>query len=251
MNQKIKDIVSKMKSISLEEMDSVKLLNRVDSKYLMNASKLPDILNEISDKYSILYINETPYQDYKTIYFDTNECQMYYAHHNGKSNRYKVRHRTYLSTNSEFLEIKFKTNKGKTFKKRIIFPYSHDLSDANEFLQLNTPFKGTQLFPKSLVEYTRLTLVNLEQGERATIDINVVVTNEVGTKSVDFSHVCIIELKRDSNGNNSIIQAALKKHRIFQKSMSKYSIGTAAVDSELKKNSFMNKLRYIEKLKQK
>lgn len=251
MNQKIKDIVSLMKPISLEEMDSVKLLNRIDSKYILNAAKLPSILKELTESYAILYINETPYQDYKTIYFDTNDCHMYNAHQCGRTNRYKVRHRTYLSTNAEYLEIKFKTNKGKTFKKRMKFPYSQDLSGANEFLQKNSPFKGNELFPKSLVEYTRLTLVNLEQGERATIDINLIVTNEVGNKSIDFSHVCIIELKRDSNGNNSFIQAALKKHRVFQKSMSKYSIGTAAVDEKLRINRFKKKLRYIEKLKQK
>jgi hypothetical protein len=33
---------------------------------------------------------------------------MYMSHQNGKLNRYKIRHRTYLSTNAEFLEIKLK-----------------------------------------------------------------------------------------------------------------------------------------------
>lgn len=249
MISQIKHIIEQIPPISLEEMDSVKLLNRTDTKYVFSASKLPKILEEIQDKYSILYINNTPFQSYKTIYFDTQNNDMYLAHQNGWSNRFKIRHRTYLSTQAQYLEIKLKTNKGRTVKKRTKFSIDKDLKEANEFLLKNCPYKGEDLKYRLLVDYTRLTLVDIKNGERATIDIDLRVTDYNTKKQTDFTHVCIVELKRDGNANNSNMQEILKKYRIFQKSMSKYSIGYAATNDTLKKNRFKKKLRYIEKLK--
>ncbi|HOS83800.1 MAG TPA: polyphosphate polymerase domain-containing protein [Bacteroidales bacterium] len=249
MDSKVVDIISSFKPISLEEMDSVKLLNRTDTKYVFEASKLPAILQDIKQSYAVLHIQNNPYQDYKTIYFDTFDDDMYLSHQNGKLNRYKIRHRTYLSTNAEYLEIKFKTNKGRTFKKRMQFPISKSLVEANEFIQKHSPFSGEQLRYKSLVEYTRLTLVDLVRGERATVDINLQVTNCENNERVDFSHICIIELKRDKSSNNSAMQSTLRKHRVFQRGMSKYTIGTAAIYNDIKKNRLKKKLRFLEKLK--
>jgi len=247
----LKNIVSKIRPISLSEMDSVKLLNRTDTKYLFESAKLPNILNEIASDYAILHIDNNPFQDYKTIYFDTKDCDMFYAHQKGKCNRYKIRHRTYLSSNDEFLEIKFKNNKGRTFKKRIAFPLENGLSQADDFLLKNSPFIGAQLIERTLVKYTRLTLVDLVRGERATVDVNLSITDCDTNESVDFSHICIIELKRDKSSSSSPMQEALKKFRVFSKSMSKYSIGTAAINPDIKINRFKKKLRFLEKLKQK
>ena len=89
---------------------------------------------------------------------------------------------------------------------------------------------------KSLVEYTRLTLVDLVRGERATVDVNLQVTNCETNELVDFSHICIIELKRDKSSSDSAMQSILRKHRVFQRGMSKYTIGTAAIYNDIKKN---------------
>ena len=40
-------------------------------------------------------------------------------HQNKKLNRYKIRQREYLISDISFFEIKFKSNKGRTIKKRI------------------------------------------------------------------------------------------------------------------------------------
>ena len=44
---------------------------------------------------------------------------LYHDHHNGKLNRYKVRRRRYIDTDTEFLEVKLKNNKKRTIKSRI------------------------------------------------------------------------------------------------------------------------------------
>ena len=251
MNNEISHIISQMQPISLEEMDSVKLLNRTDTKFLFQISKLPTILSEVKDAYRVLHVEQNPFQAYSTIYYDTIDKKMYHIHQNGKANRYKVRHRTYGSSGIAFLEVKFKNNKKVTFKKRIKYDISQGLENAQEFLQKHSPFSWNELEPTSQVNYTRVTLVSLTHGERITVDWNLQVSNEDTGKNVDFSHICIVELKREKGKSNTEMAKALKKYRVFKKSMSKYAIGTAASSDDVRLNRFKRKLRYIDKLKHK
>ncbi|MDR1760893.1 MAG: polyphosphate polymerase domain-containing protein [Bacteroidales bacterium] len=246
----IQPIIDTMPSISLEEMDSVKLLVRTDTKYVFPIAKLQAVLHDAAAQYSVLRINETPYQHYKTVYFDTPNNTMYLAHQNDRVNRYKVRHRTYVSTFTEFLEIKFKDNKGVTKKKRTQFQFEERLTQADEFLHRHTPFGGDDLQPKTAVECDRITLVNLQNAERVTVDVNLKISQYEQSEAIDFSHICIVELKRDKFARNSPMLAILKKHKIQQTGMSKYAIGTAALHDNIKKNNFKKKLRLIEKYKQ-
>lgn len=246
----IQPIIDTMPPISLDEMDSVKLLVRTDTKYVFPIAKLQAVLRDAATEYSVLHINETPYQSYKTVYFDTPDNCMYLAHQNKRVNRYKVRHRTYCSTLSEFLEIKFKDNKGVTKKKRTQFRFAENLTEADEFLLKHTPFGGCDLYPKTAVQCERITLVNLANAERVTIDVNLQVGQYTKDEALDFSHICIIELKRDKFAGMSSMLPILKKHKILPTGMSKYAIGTAALHDNIKKNNFKKKLRLIEKYKQ-
>ncbi|MFW5851030.1 MAG: polyphosphate polymerase domain-containing protein [Bacteroidota bacterium] len=249
MNESVMDIVSEINPITLEEMDSVKLLNRTDTKFVFAAEKLPAILNEVKNDYAVLYVNDNPFQEYNTIYYDTKGKRMYHIHQSGKVNRYKVRHRTYVSSGISFLEIKFKNNKKITFKKRIPYDISQGLENAQEFLTTHSPFSWEELESTSIVNYTRITLVDLKAGERITIDMDLSVINAETDQVADFSHVCVIELKREKGKSNTSMAKALRKNRVFQKSMSKYAIGTAASHEGVRLNRFKKKLRYIERLK--
>jgi len=251
MEKSAKEIVLSMEPISLSEMDSVKLLNRTDTKYVFESSKIPLLLADAQNKYRVLHVEGNPFQDYRTMYYDTADKLMYHIHQTGRANRYKIRYRTYMSSGVSFLETKFKNNKGVTYKKRIPFDNVEGLGGADDFLREITPFKASELLPTSLVEYTRVTLVNLEDGERVTIDMNLQVTNQETHEKIDLSHVCIIELKREKSKNVSLMGSILRKHRIFQNGMSKYSIGTAAIHNDIRLNRFKKKLRYLDKLKNK
>ncbi|MCL2328567.1 MAG: polyphosphate polymerase domain-containing protein [Bacteroidetes bacterium] len=243
----IQPIIDTMPPISLEEMDSVKLLVRSDTKYVFPIAKLQALLTDAAKEYSVLHIGGTPYQHYKTVYFDTPENSMYLAHQNKRVNRYKVRHRTYCSTSTEFLEAKFKNNKGITKKKRTQFEFAENLMPADEFLLKYTPFCGNDLVPKTAVECQRITLVNLQNAERVTVDINLRVGRYKQNEVLDFSHICIVELKRDKFAGKSPMLKILRKHKILPTGMSKYAIGTAALHDNIKKNNFKKKLRLIEK----
>lgn len=249
--EKIKLHLKKFEPISLEEMDSVKLLSRTDTKYVLPAFKLYNILEEVNNGYKLLYINEISEQVYHTVYYDTQDFEMYYAHQNGRSNRFKVRYRTYLSTDASFMEVKFKNNKGRTDKRRIPFKFEkQNQSEVNKFLTKNCPYSIENISPQSIVEYTRLTLVDIKNGERVTIDYNLRFSEYNNPKNTtDFCHVAIIEVKRDKSNGNSLIIQSLLKNRIFTSSLSKYCLGVASFKKDIKQNRFKLQLKKIEKLK--
>ena len=96
-------LVSSLLPLSLEELDKVKLLNRVDSKFIFHIRALNDILKEVSEYYHILEIDQKRIFKYESLYFDTPDFLLYRHHHNGKPNRVKVRYRKYLDSGEVFL----------------------------------------------------------------------------------------------------------------------------------------------------
>ena len=118
MSELIKQI-SLFEPISLSEMDSVKLMNRSDTKFVFSNQTLLQTLPKLQGYYRVLEIENIRLSSYQSLYYDTEDFQFYHQHHNGKTNRNKVRYREYIDSGISFLEIKHKNNKGKTIKKRI------------------------------------------------------------------------------------------------------------------------------------
>jgi len=52
----LENSLSAFHSISLSEMDNVKLMQRIDTKYVVNVSLLPTILEQLHTTYRILEI---------------------------------------------------------------------------------------------------------------------------------------------------------------------------------------------------
>src|ERR1041384_2152206 len=92
--------IDKYQPITLEEMDNVKLMNRTDTKYTFHISRLDEVLEMVMENYRVLEINGKRISNYKTLYYDTNGLELYHKHQSGKLNRYKVRHRTYVDSNT-------------------------------------------------------------------------------------------------------------------------------------------------------
>ncbi|MBK7182175.1 MAG: VTC domain-containing protein [Bacteroidetes bacterium] len=115
----LKEILNTFTPITLAEMDSVKLMDRTDTKFLFPVNSLHAILNEIKDQYRILEVNGNRISQYESLYFDTPDFDLFHQHRRGKLNRYKVRFRRYVESELNFFEIKFKNNKGRTIKDRV------------------------------------------------------------------------------------------------------------------------------------
>src|SRR4029079_15120807 len=57
--------------ISLEEMDAVALLDRVDLKFLLTPKQLMAVLAPLAQVYRVLSVNTVRLNRYRTLYFDT------------------------------------------------------------------------------------------------------------------------------------------------------------------------------------
>jgi hypothetical protein len=236
-----------LEPIQLEEMGQVKLMNRTDTKYWFHIEHLQEILQEIKNNYFILEINGESSLPYTTTYYDTLNNNMFTEHHNGKLNRYKVRHRSYVSSGISFLEVKFKNNKGRTIKKRISSEFGNTTFTAKEaeFLSRTIPFDPNELSPSLINNFSRLTFVNKNFKERCTIDMNL--RFEFANKTIPLEDLVIVEIKSDGKVDNSPLASALFEQRIKPSGFSKYCVGRTLTNGALKRNAFKEKIRGIEK----
>jgi hypothetical protein len=231
-------------------MDSVELMNRVDNKYLLPVSKLPFLLNTLSSDYRVLEISKQREFRYSTVYFDTPEYLFFYQHLTGKLGRYKVRMRTYEVTNRSYLEVKFKSNKGRTSKTRIKKDNAGTFSDENSqnFLRQKVNADTEALQPVINSYFTRITLVNLASSERVTIDYNVSYTNNDG-KRIELPFLAIVEIKKDKAHGHSLFFKQLKKMNIREAGFSKFCLGVALLNNVPRTNNIKPKLLIINKIK--
>ena len=245
--KKIDSILPNFNPVSLEEIDEVKLMNRIDRKYWLHISKLNELLQKVVPFYDILEIKGLRLMEYKSAYFDTTDNFMYIKHHNRKLNRYKVRRRTYLTTNDDFFEIKLKTNKKRTIKKRIAteFNGADFLQKEIIFLNERTPFKSDELANSLNNQFFRITLIHKQKLDRCTIDIQPNFWNSKG--KISFDNLVIFELKRGRSLKSSPMVSILRQMKIRQRGLSKYCTGRAFLEPELKRNAFKPRLRFIYK----
>jgi len=242
----VKEILLAFDKVELGQLDSVKLLNRVDTKFLLKADSLPDFLLALQKDYLVLEVNEQRISHYDTVYLDTPNFFFYHQHQTGRLERVKIRVRTYLETGISFLEIKTKNNHSKTNKDRIPVLGVKDVYDEkfSKFLRKKTDKKKV-LNPVIEVLYSRITLVNKGFTERLTIDTELSYKNE--EKNVQFPNLCIIELKQDKTAK-SPVREILREKRIFVSSLSKYCLGIASLYPQVKRNNIKEKIRNINKI---
>jgi len=244
--KEIIDILQAFDSTTLEEMDSVKLLNRTDTKFVIPKNVFIEILPNLSKYYNVLEINNKRIANYKTLYFDTEEFKFYLNHHNGWPNRFKVRMRKYVDSDLCFLEIKNK-KKGRTLKKRIVIDdFEEELSSKSiKFIEKVIP-KDIKLTKKLWNSFSRITLVNKTDTERLTLDIGLGFQWE--NQDLTLDNVIIGEVKQEKANRNSPFMKYLKDHGIRQMRVSKYCVGAKLLYPELKNNRFKEKHLHLNKI---
>ncbi len=247
-SEQIIQSLASFEPISLKEMSSVQLMNRVDTKYIIPVKDLPRFLDIAKQYYYCQDINGVRAASYDTVYFDTKDVEMYTMHHNRKKTRIKIRKRRYVESDLAFLEIKQKNNKGRTNKIRIrtIFEPSFDSNESAPFVEQNTKYNRENLVPHINVKFRRITLVNKEKTERLTIDFNIQFDNLVYHSQGGIPEMCIVEIKQ-SGYCFSHFRNILKDNQIHRQNMSKYCLGTVLTNPDAKYNFFKKKLFYISK----
>lgn len=79
----MKHIIKSFDTISLAKMDKVRLMDRIDTKFIFSSELLPGILDKSSAHYKILEEKSKSIFSYTNLYFDTPELHMYNVHHTG------------------------------------------------------------------------------------------------------------------------------------------------------------------------
>jgi len=256
-------ILSQFEPISLAQMESVKLMNRIDTKYAVPITVLPLILEAAKADYFAQEIDGKRIATYDTMYYDTDSLDMYVRHHDRQLVRQKIRVRRYVDSDLTFLEIKRKNNKGRTNKKRIVVPGFSITADTPsvlkhkkkedepmtvaQFIDTKSRYHWADITPHLWTKFHRITLVNKAKTERLTIDLDLLWDNVVSGEKKTYPELVIIELKRDGNVPSRMtdIMLSLRMHPL---KISKYCIGMALTTPDIKKNRFKSKIRKIEKL---
>jgi hypothetical protein len=170
---------------------------------------------------------------------------MFTGHHNGKLNRFKIRHREYVESNLEFLEVKFKNNKGKTLKKRVESQHLHS-KPAQRLIKDFTPYNPSALDMKITTLFNRLTLVDNKLTSRITIDFNLIFAGQ--EQNILLDRLVIIEIKQEKQSIHSNIYKLLKEKSIRPCSVSKYCLGLTMMNNLPKSNIFKETLRKINRI---
>ncbi len=242
----IKEILNNFEPISLKQLEeNASLMDRRDTKFIIKHSLLPEILTCLSQEYYALEIGNVREFDYTNVYYDTPSLNLFRCHHNGKLNRYKVRLRRYEDVGTNFFEVKFKSNKDRTIKKRVkVKEFSEEIVDKEwDFLLSYSYFQRQEMVvPVVNVIYKRITLVNKKFTDRVTIDINLCFNNH--EKEADMNNIVIIELKQSSH-TQSLLKNILKEKHIHPFSFSKYCMGICKLYPHVKMNTFKMKLKKI------
>ena len=258
----MKEILSHYEPITLEEMSAIRLMNRMDTKFVTTTRQLRRLLLMATDDYFVQEIDGERVAPYSTLYFDTDKCEMYTAHESGHANRQKLRIRSYVNSGLNFLEVKTKNNHGRTKKKRVLVhefdPMNpeHDITfrrqnkafcEYDDFLRSNLQYDPQTLCEQLENRFDRITLVNKGLTERLTIDTNLQFHNIATDNYCLMDNIAIIELKRDGLVPSPIL-GLLRELRIKPHGFSKYCIGSAMTNEGLHCNRLKPRLHSIQRI---
>lgn len=241
--------VAGFEPVSLAGLDKVKLMNRVDSKYIFHRRHLDAILAEVAKDYAILEINEKRVFDYASLYYDTPDYALYLQHHNGKNNRVKLRYRQYIDTGDVFFEVKKKVKGARTDKYRVKQPAIEEVKvgpDANQLMQKLDVVQPVEVEGKTWIYYKRITLAAHASEERVTIDLDMRFKD--ARTEMDFPELVIAEVKQARLSRHSPIVVALHKRRIPDFRISKYSLAVAMMVPGIKTHLFKSKIKRLHKI---
>lgn len=241
----VREALKGFKTISLHDVEKEKLMDRVDTKYVVSTPSLLSFLDGARDRYAALSIDGETVMAYSSRYFDTEENRMYLDHQRGKRTRQKIRIRLYAANGDAFIEIKSKSNRGATSKRRLPMKPGETLEDYTLFIEENSFYKTADLHETLRVSFDRITLMDAGQRERITVDINLEFHNPTTGLSLALGDVAVIEWKRSGAAADSPLKTLLRDLRIKPRGFSKYCIGMAMTDPSLRQNRLKEKIRAL------
>jgi hypothetical protein len=240
--------LDRFEPIRLAQMEGVALLDRTDTKYVMNTHQLEGALAALGEHYWVLDIDGLRLSSYQTLYFDTADFALYMRHHAGRQSRYKVRSRRYVATDKAFVEVKLKTSQNRTIKRRL---ETHGLAawltpELRSFVGAQVALGPALLQPRLANDFSRITLVSKYGRERVTVDLKLQFSN--GPQTAALPRIVIAEVKQDGLNRHSPFMRQMRAAAVRPTGFSKYCIGVARLYPAVKHNNFKPTLRLVEEL---
>ncbi len=247
-DQQLQALLEPFDGISLQELDEIKLMNRVDTKFVFSIDSLNSLLPLLIKDFNCLHVNNCTIQTYKSLYFDDENFSLFKAHHNGRVNRFKVRIRNYVESQLYFLEIKHKV-KNRTDKLRIELTDFAQKLDAFqiEFIH-NVLQKKMDLLPVLWNEFQRITLSGKNRNERLTLDLHLNFNQD--ESNFVMENVVVAELKQADLDRNSPFYQIMKKQGVRPLRVSKYCVGLYSIygQQKIKGNRFKKKIKILNSI---
>lgn len=242
------ELLERFEPISLEEMDGVKLLDRIDTKYVFGDALLPALYEAMVPEYRVLSVNGRRSTQYRTLYYDTPTIRHFKDHHQGLVLRSKVRYREYVGSGLRYLEVKQKTGKGRTNKVRMRvdeipmeMPPEH-LRFVREASKVKEPHLA-QIWNS----FRRTTFVHKQRPERLTVDTGL--TFERNGHTANLGNACVVELKQEHDAEGSPFDELMKKLGQRPTGMSKYCVGMWKLVPEMKYGAFLEAFHEMARLR--
>jgi hypothetical protein len=254
----LNDVLQQREPIGLDAIESVALMDRFDSKFVVPTDWLVDVVLAMP-QHDVLTIEKQVSTRYNNLYFDTPEGRCFEDHVRGRSTRFKVRVRQYDNTGVAFLEVKKRDVHGKTTKARLVRGQDQAwdaplTSRDRAFLVQHVPF-ASSLRPTMQSSFERFTLAHLASGERITFDTNLAFVNPVAEDGWvrPCSHLAVVEWKQHViNHQGSLIQAFRSQAgrrgplgRALR--VSKFVLGSAQLSPERHVRTYRAALRDIQR----
>lgn len=230
--------IARLTTVGLAELDEeARLLTRRDRKYLVDGATLGRIIDGLEQRPSVLDAGAGVWNPYETVYFDTPELDSYRMAATKRPRRFKVRTRSYLSSDTTMIEVKTKDRRGRTVKRR-----RELAADAPSVIEAVRHYAGRfgevapyaeRLTVRLRNRYERATLVLRGEATRVTIDRSFRAVDAVGRRT-ELDDQYIVETK--TGGRPSSFDRALWEAGHRPVKFSKYATALAALDHDLPAN---------------
>ncbi len=225
---------------------------RYDTKLIITEKTALEFLRKLHRDWKILTVSNKSIVGYETCYYDTPDFQFYRAHKQGKRKRFKIRIREY-ETGARYLELKLKTNIEETLKFRWPYPQESDFKFINAaFMQiviqklnshgLNVNFNKLEY--KLSTKYRRLSLVNIDNYEKITIDRNLTLQKNNQIEYFNNSYM-ILEVK--SQKLQSTLKTSLNMLHQNRSRISKYGLAVPLLYPEMGANPWSVAMKKLGK----
>jgi len=246
--RKLQTLAQSYKPCWLQDLGETALMDRTDTKFVLPLNLGLQALTEMRAHYEVLEIDGQRLQPYNTLYFDTPDYYFYHEHLRCRTDRFKLRMRTYLVNDLTFLEVKQRTSKGRTVKERIQLDSFWSVLDADAlgWAVDRLPAAAWPLEPVLNNSFYRMLLINPDQAERITLDFDLQFSDRAA--KVGFGPVVVAEVKRKSSHESSAFINWLHTAHQRPSSFSKYCLGLAMLNPELKRNRIKPNLLQLQKM---